>query len=214
KVTALDKNDKLLAEVTARVLRLATFKDIEPGYWARQPVEELATLGIINGYTDGAFRPNGPISRAEFATILAKLKGSSSMEGKTAAYPDVPADYWAARYIAAAAGQGLITGYPDQTFRPTYDINRVEAIVIIARFADLTVSPAEPVVSYYADIAPQHWAVKLVESARRAGYLDYIKGAMFEPEKVFTRGEACYVLSRTAFVEQHHDRLLDFERGY
>jgi hypothetical protein len=214
KFTALDGAGRPLAVVTGRVLRLATFKDIEPGYWARSPVEELATLGIITGYTDGAFRPDGPISRAEFATILAKLQGNGSKEGKTAAYPDVPDDYWAASHIAAAAGRGWITGYPDGNFRPTFDINRVEAIAIVARFAGLTVSPSEPVISHYNDILPQHWAVKLIESARQAGYLDHIQGMLFEPEKVLTRGEACYILSRTAFVKKHNDRLIDFEQGY
>ncbi|MDD5593500.1 MAG: S-layer homology domain-containing protein [Candidatus Margulisbacteria bacterium] len=212
RIRGVDKNGKLLSPTYVRVLRLVYFGDVPVDYWARSNVEQLATLGILTGYPDGTFRPDASINRAELATILAKLKSPGGQKVEISSFPDVPADYWAEPYIEAAVKAKLVTGYPDETFRPTVPIDRVDAIVVLTRFADLP--ETYNLTTFYKDILPQHWAVSLISAARAAGFLDYIKGDMFEPARLFTRGETCWVLSRTKYVEAKIKDLMDFEKGY
>jgi hypothetical protein len=213
KVAAFDGKGRALKQAVIRVLRLATFSDLTADYWASREVEQLATLGIIGGYPDGTFRPQDKITRAEFAKITVRLKNKPLGEPAELPFPDVPGDYWALPYIDAAARWELITGYPDGTFRPTLAISRVEGVAVATRFAGLTVPESEEVHSYFYDISDQYWAVKLIAEAKEGGLLDYLPGDKFEPEKTFTRGEACWVLSRTKAVGDRIKALLDLKTG-
>lgn len=72
--------------------------------------------GIANGYLDGTFRPEQPVSRAELVKLIASY---FTVEGGTSPFPDVPAGHWAAEVVSFAAEEGWVSGYPDGTFRPT-----------------------------------------------------------------------------------------------
>lgn len=106
------------------------FSDVSRGAWFNNPVSTMATLGIVKGYPDGTFRPNAPITRAEFAAIAARFD-ESSRYGETR-FTDV-AGHWAIREIAKAYNNGWIKGYPDNTFRPNRNITRAEAMTLINR---------------------------------------------------------------------------------
>ena len=178
-----------------------TFSDLPGDYWAKEAVEQIASLGVLTGYPDGTFRPNAPITRAEFAAILVKLKSPGALKpAGEASFSDVTGESWASGYMEKAAALGLITGYPDGTFRPTVKIDRVDAVVILTRFASL---PATYVLTdAYEDISAEHWANNLISAAKAAGFLSFIKGEEFEPARLFTRGETCWVLARTALVKE------------
>lgn len=106
------------------------FSDVSRGAWFNNPVSTMATLGIVKGYPDGTFRPNEPITRAEFAAIAARFD-ESSRYGETR-FTDVTG-HWAIREIAKAYNNGWIKGYPDSTFRPNRNITRAEAMTLINR---------------------------------------------------------------------------------
>lgn len=106
------------------------FSDVSRGAWFNNPVSTMATLGIVKGYPDGTFRPNEPITRAEFAAIAARFD-ESSRYGETR-FTDVTG-HWAIREIAKAYNNGWIKGYPDNTFRPNRNITRAEAMTLINR---------------------------------------------------------------------------------
>ena len=176
------------------------FGDLPDDYWAKEAVTQIASLGVLTGYPDGTFRPNAPITRAEFAAILVKLKSPGRhKQAMVSSFSDVTRESWASGYIEEAANLELITGYPDGTFRPTVKIDRVDAVVILTRFASL---PATyDLTDAYEDISAEHWANNLISAARAAGFLAFIKGKEFEPARLFTRGETCWVLSRTSLVK-------------
>ena len=176
----------------------AAFTDVPDAYWAKGAIEQLSGAGLLTGYPDGSFRPDGSINRAELTTILARLKLLGINKVTAAPFPDVRPQYWAAGYIAAAAKSGLVIGYPDRTFRPTMPLDRVDAIVTIIRLEELPETFDWKVV--YKDVSKEHWAVKDIYLAKQLGFLDYIKGDFLEPAKVFTRGEACWMLARTKLV--------------
>ncbi len=79
-------------------------------------VQYLANAGIITGYPDGSFKPNGTLTRAEASAILTRLTGGSSA-GK-ASFNDVPSNYWASGYIAYCASKGYVNGYGGGRFGP------------------------------------------------------------------------------------------------
>lgn len=107
-----------------------SFSDIEEGDFGYEAIVDLKSLGIINGYADGTYRPLGVINRAELLKILMNGFHKHRLRGETGCFPDVTNE-WYAEYICAAKRLGWISGYPDGTFRPGNSINRAEAIKIV-----------------------------------------------------------------------------------
>ena len=103
-----------------------TYSDVAYGKWYNNPISTMSALGIITGYPDGTFKPNKPITRAEFAAIAARFDNDGD---KTAAN----ATHWAKDEISIAYNNGWITGYPDGTFRPDNKITRAEAMTLVNR---------------------------------------------------------------------------------
>ncbi len=103
-----------------------TFTDIE-GHWAKEHVMELAKLGIVSGYTDGSIKPNDNITRAEMAVIVVKAVSLEPAKEINLDFKDkdeIP--NWAAGYIQTAVDSGIITGYEDNTFKPSKNLTREE----------------------------------------------------------------------------------------
>ena len=107
-----------------------SYSDVAYGKWYNNPISTMSALGIITGYPDGTFKPNKPITRAEFAAIAARFDETQS--GKSATFSDV-IGHWAAKEIGIAYSNGWIKGYPDGTFKPDQNITRAEAMTLINR---------------------------------------------------------------------------------
>lgn len=107
-----------------------TYSDVAYGKWYNNPISTMSALGIITGYPDGTFKPNKPITRAEFAAIAARFDETQS--GKSATFSDV-IGHWAAKEIGIAYANDWIKGYPDGTFKPDQNITRAEAMTLINR---------------------------------------------------------------------------------
>ena len=109
------------------------YTDVDADDWFNNAVSTLTNAGIINGYEDGTFQPNGNITRAEFATITARFF-EVTYDGEDL-FPDIDG-HWAQDYINQAASAGIINGYEDGTFRPQKDITRAEAVTMVNRTID------------------------------------------------------------------------------
>ncbi len=109
-----------------------SYSDIKDGAWCCRAVATLTNAGVINGYTDGTFRPNAPITRAELATIIARF---AKLDVNTKTFSDING-HWAQKNIELAAGNGWINGYEDGTFRPNNNITRAETFAMINRVLD------------------------------------------------------------------------------
>lgn len=106
------------------------FHDVASGSWYNTYVATLNNAGVITDSSNGYFRPNEAITRAELAAMLAKF---SETTGAANYFNDVSAKYWAANAIAICAKLGWITGYPDGTFRPDKNVTRAELMAMINR---------------------------------------------------------------------------------
>ena len=105
-----------------------SFSDVNSSDWYNNAISTMANAGVVNGYDDGTFKPNAPITRAEFAAIAARFD-TSSYSGADK-FTDI-AGHWAGSYINKAADLGWINGYDDGTFKPDQNITRAEAMTLV-----------------------------------------------------------------------------------
>lgn len=198
---AFDRRGKTLKSESVKVLRLMSFADVKPPYFAALAVEYLATLGMATGYPDGTFKPMGDITRAEMCTMLMKARGQKFNGNyvKTT-FKDVGPTHWAAPYVAQAAKVGIVKGYPDGTFRPNGPISRAEGVTMIARFDELSVD--QVLEAPFPDVPGRHWSARSVTAAKQAGLLKYLEGKGFEPNQKLTRGETAEILYRTRALRE------------
>ncbi len=109
------------------------YTDVPADAWYNNAVSTLSNAGIIDGYEDGTFKPDGNITRAEFATIAVRFFEATYDGGDL--FSDI-AGHWAQDYINEAANAGIVDGYPDGTFRPQQYITRAEAMTMVNRTID------------------------------------------------------------------------------
>ncbi|XID94937.1 S-layer homology domain-containing protein [Paenibacillaceae bacterium WGS1546] len=172
----------------------ASLTDIE-GHWAENDIKRAAAKGIVNGYPDGAFKPNNPVTRAEFTVMLA---GALKLEGEGP--PLTFADHdqigrWAKTVVAQVMQAGIVNGYEDGSFRPNVDISRAEMAVMIARALKQEHS-AHASTDFADDEAIPQWAKGAIEAIRTLGIVDGRISNRFVPNETATRGEATVMLLR------------------
>ena len=112
---------------------VSDFSDVSSSDWYGTTVATLAEMNIVEGYEDGTFRPNAPITRAEFAAIATRFFEKTGATYEPGTFTDVTGDEWFAGAIMDAVNLGLIGGYEDGTVRPNNNITRAEACAIVNR---------------------------------------------------------------------------------
>lgn len=162
------------------------------------PIPEMLNgkdhYAYLLGYEDGTVRPNGNISRAEVATVLFRLlKDDVRTQNLTKdnAYSDVPDTAWYSTAVSTLSKMGVISGYPDGTFRPNAPITRAEFAAMIARFDETAKSADTP----FTDISG-HWAENAIGKAYGNGWVEGSSKTVFCPESNLTRAETATLLNR------------------
>ncbi|HTY12576.1 MAG TPA: S-layer homology domain-containing protein, partial [Candidatus Omnitrophota bacterium] len=193
--------------------RLVSYPDVTAGYWTFEQINDIGTLGIITGYPDGKFKPEGNITRAELSALLVRTKlGTQTAPAVTKPqFKDVAVTHWASTFVDYAVKSNIVLGYPDKTFRPSANITRAEGLAMIARFGGVTEEAYTPI---FRDINAKHWAAKIVAGSFRDGLLQFLRGKPFEPNKKLTRAEAVEILFRTSPVKVMVNDLMNFDKGY
>jgi hypothetical protein len=120
----------------ASVAFAASFSDTE-GHARETAIKQLAGLGLLAGYPDGTFRPENPITRAEFAKVMVYALGlkdaAEMLAGVPVPFTDVEANHWAVGFISIATSQEIVKGYPDGTFGPQNNVTYAEVITMLLR---------------------------------------------------------------------------------
>lgn len=159
------------------------------GHWAEKAIDRWSGEGILNGYEDGSFRPDGDITRAELAAVLYRVMNYITQAENT--FPDVEQAEWYAEAVLSANAAGVLKG-DEEGLRPNDKITRQEAIVMLGRALGVAEDPTgASVYSDAADIAD--WAKGLVGGMTKAGFIQG-SGGRISPNAKITRAEAVTVL--------------------
>jgi len=167
----------------------------------QEAIEYLYDAGVISGYPDGTFQPDNTVNRAELLKILVGGKGvTPSLEEYSDCFPDVTTD-WYAPYVCYAKSEGWVDGYPDGTFKPESEVNKVEAIKMLVNSQGYSISEevSEPP---FDDVSTSEWFAPYVEVAKDKGLLEE-DGASFGVEAQMTRGGVSENIYRAMIVSEN-----------
>ena len=173
-------------------LSQASLSDIQ-GHWAQGCIQQLAQRRVISGYPDGTFRPNNPVTRAEFAAIVTNAFPNAPVIRDKINFGDVADNYWATRQINRAYQTGFLSGYPNRTFKPTQNIPRVQVLVALA--AGLQYRPSlnvEAVLNYtFADGGniPNYAQNGVAAAAEKGLVVNYPQVRQLQPNQLASRAQ-------------------------
>ena len=160
-------------------------------HWAEETIDTFVRLNLINGYQDGTFRPDSPITRAEFASILNRvfqIHGGSTSK----ALKDIDG-IWAKDDIENLVAAGVISGYPDDSFRPNQTITREEMVVMLSRIVNLNGLEKDRAKGQFNDLNGAY-AASEITAAAQASIVSGKGNGSFDPKNNATRAEALQII--------------------
>src|SRR4028119_523705 len=175
------------------------------GNWAQPCIQQLAQRKIISGYPDGSFKPNAPVTRAEFAAMLGTAFPDASAVRTGGKFADVPITYWASDAIRKAYQTGFLAGYPGGVFQPNQNIPRVQALVSLA--SGLKYVPAKPSLetlnTAFADATgiPEYSKSAIAAATEKQLVVNYPNARTLNPNQLATRADiAGFICQATGAV--------------
>ncbi len=173
----------------------ASFTDIG-GHWAKTFIERLADANVIAGFPDGTFKPEQPVTRAQFAAIVRQAYNQDSVR-QYRGFSDVPTNFWATPAIAKAVETGFVSGYPGGLFKPNQEIPKVQVLVSLA--SGLRLTPKESsskVLGVYQDAAeiPSYATDGVAAVTEKSIVINYPNVKFLNPNETATRADvAAYI---------------------
>jgi len=177
------------------------FKDVPGGYWASPFINELVTRGVLAGFEDGTFRPEQPVTRAEFAAMINRAFPNRPAIRPPINFVDVPANFWGRGGIDRAYTTGFLAGYPGNVFRPSENIPRAQILVSLTNGLGFIASPGRPIdqtLGIFADASaiPDYARSSVAAATERRMVVNYPNVSILNPNRQATRAETA------AFVYQ------------
>ena len=188
---------------TVTVTQGVTFDDIDENDWFYDDVVDAAENGYVNGMGEGKYQPYGQLTRAQFATMIARAMNYDSNPDEAPAFPDVDPDQydWAVAAINFCYDNDIIRGYADGSFRPGATITRQEVATILARAFNLEEISNE---KYVDDNLIPEWSSDAIYMAKAAGIMNGDAKGTFRPTDKLKRAEAATLLmnaNRNGYID-------------
>lgn len=178
----------------------AFFSDVPPEHENFVAITYLSEEGVLNGFSDGTFKPDQKVNRAEALKILILGSGlTAEDEPNRDPFPDVEKDAWYAPYVSEAKDLGVVQGTAEGYFEPTRTVNKAEALKMLILVNGIELS--EPTKSPYLDISLDDWFVAYFSFAKTHDFFDDPSYA--EPAKELTRGELAEIFYRLEMWKQN-----------
>lgn len=178
--------------MTAPASAQTAFPDVPANYWAAPFINELTARGVIAGFAeDGTFRPEDPVTRAQFAAMINKAFNKPVIRPPVN-FTDVPANYWGAGGIQKAYVTGFMAGFPGNTFQPDLNIPRAQVLVSLANgLGYTTAGDINQVLGYYADAStiPGYAQGSIAAATERDMVVNYPNLRVLNPNRAATRAE-------------------------
>ncbi len=178
--------------ISAPAFAQTTFSDVSSNYWASGFIQELASRNVIKGFPDGSFRPNDPVTRAQFAAMLRQAFPNAPKVRSAISFTDVPTNYWGYEAIQTAYTSGFLAGYPGGTFHPNENIPRAQSLVSLANGLQYaSTAPADTTLQIFRDAAdiPGYARGSIAAAAERRIIVNYPDVQLLNPNQVATRAE-------------------------
>lgn len=178
---------------------IVLFKDVTASSEYFGAINFLKDYGVINGYPDGTFKPNGIVSRVEALKFILSGSGDNLTSANSLPFSDTSVNEWYADYIATAYNRQIVDGYPDNSFKPASTVNKAEFIkmLLLAMDADIDMNITKDV---YSDVPRDAWFAPYVQYAKERNLL-VIKNNEFRPNEGMTRAEVSELLYRAVLLE-------------
>lgn len=180
---------KSLAGSSSTLAQGIIFPDIQSS-WAQPFIEVLANRGIIAGFPDGTFRPDVPVTRAQYAAIIQQAFNQATVRPGSS-FVDVPASFWAEEAIDYAYRSGFLAGYPNQVFRPDQNIPRVQALVSLSSGLNLPTAPTLDLSAIYNDAGqiPDYALDGIRAATNEQLVVNYPNVSLLNPNQLATRAD-------------------------
>ena len=166
-------------------------------HWGYSYITYVQEQGLMVGIGNGLFGPEYPMTRAMFATVLARLS-EEDLSGYTNPFTDVKNGEWYSEAISWAAAKGIIQGYGNNTFAPDKYVTREEAAIMIANFLsyyDLTIN-GEVIVRFNDESKISPWAKEEVNIVVNKGIMNGVGNGLFDPQGTTSRAQAATILTK------------------
>ncbi len=172
-----------------------SFADIASNYWAQDFIAELVRLDIISGFPDGTFRPNEPVTRAQFAAMIRKAFEKTKI--RNVSIRDVSSRHWAYNAIEEACETGFLTVNSANNFNPKQNLSRLEVLLALTQGLNYSVNgSATNILQFYNDASAIPVNVRpLVAAATQRGIVvNYPNVELMNPNQIATRAEVAAFL--------------------
>lgn len=189
-----------------------SFSDI-PHHWAADFIQGMVQANLVQGYGDGSFRPDAPITRAQYASLLVKAFDPDPKRDRQG-FRDVPTDHWAATAIDRACRGGFLSGFPDQTFGPDQGVLRVQ--VLVSLVAGLNLGKSAPdaaadraVLDFYADRdqIPAYSHAAVAQATRRGLVVNFPNPQQLHANAAATRAEVVAMVYQGLVMQERLPQL-------
>lgn len=175
------------------------FTDISPESPSFRAISFLKDQNVIGGYPDGSFKGKAVVSRVEALKFILNGVNSPLLSDSTLPFKDTKVREWYTDYVATAYSKSIVEGYPDFTFKPGKDVNKVEFLKMLLLAMNVSV---DPVVTedVYADVPKDAWFASYVKYAKDKNLIE-VKGGKFRPEDGMSRTEVAETIYRMIMVK-------------
>lgn len=172
------------------------FSDVSTDYWAKNFIAELASMEVLEGFPDGTFRPDAPVTRAQFAAMLLKAFTKGKIR-QGIAFKDVSNQYWAYNAISEAYQMGFLNAVIGKDFNPSQSLSRLDILVALARGLNYQTSGStDTILSVYSDATSirSEYRSLIAALTQRGIVVNYPDVKLLNAERVATRSEVSALL--------------------
>lgn len=193
------QNGALIGESESMRLDKGTmFTDVKKTHPNYEAIKYLKDNDIINGYSDGTFKPNGEVNRVEALKMLMIAFDINAGEGNELLFSDADSGAWYAKTLATAVNKGIVKGYEDGSFRPGQIVNKAEYLKILFKTNDIELD-AKITANPYADVPKDAWFAPYAYMTNRRNLLN-TSSSMLYPANGMTRAEVAETIYRLKYV--------------
>ena len=193
------QNGALVGESEAISMEEKTlFTDVTRGNNHYEAIKYLYDNGIINGYSDGTFKPNNTVNRVEALKMLMLAFNVGTGPAQQLTFSDTDNGAWYATTLGTAVTKGIVAGYNDGTFKPSQTVNKAEYLKMMFKTNNIEVTDSVTA-NPYADVPKDTWYAPYAYLTNRKNLLD-VTNNLLDPANGMTRGDVAETIYRLKYV--------------